>query len=513
MVGLAQDIVNVIDWEASIASVLLDIRSDFILSPHFDAVFQRNSKSLIESAKSDLRSGRYNPRPPITMSVPKSNFLTRPGSILEPKDRLIHQAIVQYSITQIEEQLDRTRTFSHIPSQDEEFLFEQSNIGWKRFQNAVSHICEENAYIIKTDIANYFETIPQHVVINLLSASGVPPEIVRLLEEQLLSFRGRSSTGILQGIYPSDVLGNFYLSDFDSDCDLKELPSARYVDDIFIGHSDEISARREIVNLSSRLRQNGLALNPAKTKVVSSAEIVSEERELDRMFSEARDEVESNILNIIEGGYGFQGDWINNPEANDGINVELHAVNLLMQFENVTDQQREKIERFCLPILRGANDNSSVPIVLRNLNVRPQLTRLYAGYLSHFAESENIIRRHVSTLINQDDFFCDYQRMYMVAILLGCTNVPNECIRSSLRWLNSNSIGHETRALCAIFCAKFGSAAEKRAVRIRYDNEPSEYVKAAILYSAQYFPTAEKRAAKGAWRGHSEINSFINEII
>ena len=244
MPGLDQIVVQDIDWSNAARNIVLDVRSDFILSPHFDAIYNKCSEQLIEKTTQALRSGGYQPRMPITFSVPKGNFLTRPGSILEPQDRLVHQALIERALPQIEENMDRNRAFSHIPD-GENALFRPSHEGWDAFQVKVKQISDDSQFILRADIANYFETIPQHAVINLLSSSGVQREIVSLLEEQLLSFQERTSTGIIQGIYPSDILGNFYLSDFDADCEMHDLASARYVDDIFVGFADRSKARSE----------------------------------------------------------------------------------------------------------------------------------------------------------------------------------------------------------------------------------------------------------------------------
>src|SRR5680860_1197812 len=95
MTGLDKKIIDEIDWKSAASNIITDLRSDFILSPHFDLVFEHNSEKLIEQTSSDLRAGRYNPRLPITFSVLKGRFLTRPGSILEPADRLVYQALVE----------------------------------------------------------------------------------------------------------------------------------------------------------------------------------------------------------------------------------------------------------------------------------------------------------------------------------------------------------------------------------------------------------------------------------
>ena len=55
------------------------------------------------------------------------------------------------------------------------------------------------------------------------------------LEAILTSYTGeRSSRGILQGMYPSDLLGNYYLAPIDRFLKDYGVPSARYVDDIYV---------------------------------------------------------------------------------------------------------------------------------------------------------------------------------------------------------------------------------------------------------------------------------------
>lgn len=512
MPGLDPAVVQEIDWDKAVQNILLDVRSDFVLSPHFDAIYNSSASQLIEKTAHALRSGAYQPRLPITFSVPKGNFLTRPGSILEPQDRLVHQALIEKALPQIEENMDRSRAFSHVPN-GENALFQPSHSTWDAFQSRVQEISSQSEFILRADIANYFETIPQHAVVNLLSSSGVQREIVSLLEEQLLAFQERTSTGIVQGIYPSDVLGNFYLSDFDADCEMHDLPSARYVDDIFVGFDDRSKARSELVRLNARLRRSGLYFNASKTSILSSEDASYEEGELERLFDEARDEIHGHLSWLSESGYGFQGNWITEGEPPSAEDIELQATKNLLFTGGETDAQREKIERFCLPVLRGADDAAAIDLIFENFNERPQLTRLYASYLTHFSRDSEDIAARVAALIVEDEFFCDYQRMYMIAAILNRESNSASSIIKCLQWMESGQVGPETRALAAIFVAKFGSPQQKRAVRLRYENEPSEYVRSAILYSAQFFAQADRKTAKRAWGGHSAINAMISEAI
>lgn len=364
MPGLANQVIEAIDWEAAAGNIEVDSRSDFILAPHLDVVFREKPSDLIEQLKSKLSAGNFEPQLPITISAPKPGVLTRPGSVLMPQDRLLYQGLIEDMMPEIEAQFDRSRSFSHVPSNEADRLFEPSFDGWNSFQNRVEAICGETSVVLQCDVANYFDTLPQHNLINALEGCGCRTESVRLMEKLLSAFRQKSSQGIIQGVFPSDVLGNFYLTDFDANCSLYGHPSARYVDDFFIGFSNELNARLFLNEMVENLRRVGLALNPVKTRICASQDLLFEHREVDRLFDEARGEVEAARDLVENGGYGFQGDWINSDEVEEaiaeGLDEELLAVRALLDYPDDTPELAEKIDRFTLPYLRAAGDDYGV---------------------------------------------------------------------------------------------------------------------------------------------------------
>ena len=181
MPGIDRKFLAQIDHKSVIAHVKADIRSDFILAPHYNAIFNRAGDELWDNLKQQLRAGTYQPELPITMSVPKERFFTRPGSILRPLDRLMYQALVDNVMEQLEESHDRSRSFSHIPSKEEGQMFEPNHRSWENFQERVAEICDESEFVLKADISNYFERLPQHNLVNLMAAGGCEPEVVNLL--------------------------------------------------------------------------------------------------------------------------------------------------------------------------------------------------------------------------------------------------------------------------------------------------------------------------------------------
>ncbi|WP_152027248.1 hypothetical protein [Brucella pituitosa] len=127
MPGLDRKMIAQVDHEGVIAHVKADVRSDFILAPHYNAIFNKAGDDLWEQLSQQLRAGTYQPDLPITMSVPKERFFTRPGSILRPADRLLYQGLVDHVMDRLEDGLDRTRSFSHIPTDDDGRMFEPNH--------------------------------------------------------------------------------------------------------------------------------------------------------------------------------------------------------------------------------------------------------------------------------------------------------------------------------------------------------------------------------------------------
>lgn len=517
MPGLDRNIISEIDNADVVSHVKADIRSDFILAPHYNVIFNRAGDELWDQVKQQLRSGTYQPDLPVTMSVPKERFFTRPGSILRPADRFVYQALVDNIMDKLEDSLDRERSFSHVPTNTPEHMFEPNHQSWERFQARVAVICDESEFILKADISNYFERLPQHHLVNLMAAAGCSQEVVNLLEEMMLAFRERNSSGIIQGVYPSDALGNFFLSDFDAYCELADILSARYVDDIFMGFPSETEARNGLASLIETLRKDGLHLNEYKTKILPSNEVIREETAIDRLFDEIREEVEDDETYERASPYGFEVEWDEEDEDDDALEddetgLENAAVEQLIQNIGEYPSQQDQIEKFCLPILRSAQSDIAIDHVLRNLKEKPHQTRLYFSYVSTFVRTNQDVVDALEELID-DGGVSDYQRMFVLASLLRAPSVTRATVNTALQWLQNRTVAKETRAMAAIFAAKHGVAQQKRAVRTSYEDEPSDYVRSAILYAARYLGSVERKTCKRAWGGHNAINGLIATAI
>jgi len=114
MPGLDRTVLKSIDPDVAVARICRDIHTDFILAPHYDAIFLRAAEEIWARANELLSSGKYCPELALTVAVPKPRGFTRPGSILTPIDRLVYQVLADIVASTVEAQLDRSRTFSNV---------------------------------------------------------------------------------------------------------------------------------------------------------------------------------------------------------------------------------------------------------------------------------------------------------------------------------------------------------------------------------------------------------------
>lgn len=519
MPGLDRNLLDSVDSDVLFGRIRNGMRSDFLLAPHYRFVFSNSASELWDQVRQQLQSGNYTPGLPLTINVPKPRGFARPGAILEPIDRIVYQLLADLTATDIEEAQDRNRVFSNaLLSPDiEHRMFQPAADCWSRMQAKIKSQCSQGGYFIKADISHYFERLPHHRLINLMRSINCAPGAVNLLEEILLAFRERNSFGIIQGVYPSDLFGNCFLSGFDSYCDLEGVPSSRFVDDIYLYFPDERSASEWLIRISEYLRLEGLNLNENKSGILAAELLLHDETLLDKLFEDARNQAENEVFPV--DSYGFPLDWdyedsnSRGPEAD--VEIETEAFRRLFDQTKNEDfrDQSDKIERFCLPYFAAAGDAYAADSVLDSFLLRPHMTSSYLSYLSNFAKTQEDISIRLQEIFNGNEAIFEYQDMYLMVALLNGDYIKSQTVNKALKILSNRNRVEANRALAALFAAKFGSAHQRNTVRLQYQNESSKYVRAALLFAARYYTAAEKSTCKRAWGRHSLVNSLIASAI
>jgi hypothetical protein len=527
--GLDSDLLKRIDWELALARIIQDLRSDFIYAPHLSFIYRKAQDRLIDRVRSRLASGTYSVGLPLTIEVPKTYRIrvkasirrlgpsySRPGSILLPHDRLLYQALADQAGPIVKASTDSTRSFSHLLEESNSpSMFAPTRKCWAKLQKALTNYSKPNSvrYVLKLDVANYFGSLNQHKLINVLQDAGYPGGLASRLEAVLSRYTGeRSSRGIPQGIFPSDLFGNYYLAPVDLMLKELDVPSARYVDDIYVFLTSVDEGEKLLRAIIPALRSYDLVLNEAKSSIMPKAALVTEEPDLEQLFANAVNEVSSQVDDDEFGtDYGFQSEWEDEEEQDDNLDakdLEIEATKVL--FDSISDYpgNEENIERFCLPLFAAAGADYAVDHVMSSFKKRPSMTQIYCAYLALFLTSS------VQTLMLsmlQDESLFDWQKMWLLAGLSQSKNGEDAVVKAALYLLKSADSHDALRAVAAIYVGRFGNHARRTALRSRYSSV-SNYVQAAIFYSSQKWPSAERATAKASWSGHGMLHDLLTAV-
>lgn len=509
--GMDKKYIESIDFNLAIERITTDIKSDFILAPHLSCIYTDAKEELIKEVKSLLESGKFSPQLPISIDVPKKQRLgargvkrlppnfVRPGSILWPRDRLLYQVLADIAQPIIESKLNRKICFSHIPSDDKskDRMFRTSRDCWNSMQSKLAeYATKDHPVILKADIASCFQSINQHTLINTLDGAGYPKEGIRPLESMLTQMSSsRSSRGIIQGVFPSDLFGNFYLYPIDRYISDKKIPSVRYVDDIYVFFKSHEECDRFVVGLYGELRKLDLNLNEAKSCVTTPTEILTSDPDLDALFSKALEEIhslyEDGGYEEIDTDYGFQTIWVEYDVEIDHGHIELSATQLLYDEINKYPSNMEEIERFCLPMFAAFNSDYALDEVLNKIENTPSMSQIYFSYLSNFLDNEKVISK-IASLLSHMKLQFEWEYIWVLACAIKIDKAPDSMVASFINIVSK--VSHESViALALIAAAKHGDYGRQKTVVDAIEKTHSDYIRGAILFSSKYMHKALKK--------------------
>jgi len=222
------------------------------------------------------------------------------------------------------------------------------------------------------------------------------------------------------------------------------------------------------------------------------------------------DSEEKRALHMI--GYGFQIDWESNDAEStvdriDGFRID--AVEELYKMKNTAKYQKETIIKFCLPLLTKFKSELPLLSVKDDVSKYPHLTKYFAQYLATIDRNNESINQILEKTIFQNCFVFEYQQMWLFSTLLYRRKVSKKMLQLCANYFLNKQAHDSIRAICAIILSSKGSGHDKKLLRDEYNNEPSIFVKSAILYCTRYWGSDERHACKIAWG----TNNFLNELI
>ena len=519
-----------IDFDLALKRVRNDLKTDFIYAPHLGLIFSKAGEHLIEALKNDLTNHGYAPGLPLTIEVPKSFRIpvgaqkrlgpayTRPGSILWPKDRLMYQAFADLAAPIIDGGLDETRSFSHQLSDEKaEAMFQPTRKCWNNLQSKLNEHSqsEDVQYVMRLDIANYFGSINQHLLINVLSDAGFEKWASERLEVTLTALTGaRSSRAIIQGVFASDLFGNFYMAPVDRFLNDINVRSARYVDDLYIFVESVDAADKLLRDLIPILRSYDLSLNESKSSILPKNLLATMEPDLEALFQAAVDEISEQFdEDDFDADYGFQSEWEEDEEKQDDgedLDVELSATIHLFNAMDLYPGQEENVERFCLPLFAKADSPHAIGHVIDAFRKRPAMAQIYSSYLSNFLDQDNV-RQFMNGLLS-DAMLHDWQKMWVLAALMLGEKPEDGEIKIGLDIVRDGNRHEALRAVAGYFVGRFGDNTRRNSLRGIYMQQ-TPYIQAAIYASSRFWPGVEQSNARAMWGDNGLLNQLLTKAM
>jgi hypothetical protein len=296
------------------------------------------------------------------------------------------------------------------------------------------------------------------------------------------------------------------------------MPSARYVDDIYVFAKNVDEADKMLRELIPFLRTYDLVLNEAKCVIIPKASLITEEPDLEGLFNDAVKEIAGQVEDDdFDADYGFQSEWVD-EEAEEGVaaekqqdtkgDLELKATENLFDSLKTYSGHEESIERFCLPLFTKANSSYAVEHVMDAFKKRPAMSQIYSSYLAKFLTEEKVIDFLVDLLT--DELLSDWQKMWIIAALLQVTPSNDSAIKITLNLFKDANRHDALRAVAAIYVGRYGDLDRRKSLNAMYA-KVSNYVQAAIYYSTRYWKGIEKSNAKTSWGGHGILNVLLTE--
>jgi len=169
--------------------------------------------------------------------------------------------------------INENRIFSYrFMTGSDDKLFNQ-DLGWQAFHRQSLKLADSFNTVVICDISDFYQRIRHHRLENALKQLGDIGDIPKKINKFLSNFSGTYSHGLPIGGPAARLLSELLLNNTDQLLRSQGIQFCRFADDYHLFASSEDEAYDNLLFLSKKLLTNeGLALQKAKTRIMSSAE-------------------------------------------------------------------------------------------------------------------------------------------------------------------------------------------------------------------------------------------------
>lgn len=311
-------------------------------------------------------------RPHRTLLAAKGRVGFRPVTQLDPLDFLVFAALVREIGQEIEDRRvpPKSQTvFSYRFSPTKQGRLFDPQIGYTSFVERAASILSAKrppAYVVVTDIADFYPRIYHHRLENALHAATSKANHVKAIMGLLAGWNGTETFGIPVGSAPARLLAEAILMDVDESLLAHGIAFIRFNDDyrLFAQSFDE--AYRHLAMLGDiLLRNHGLTLQKEKSAVLKRKEF--ESRFLDTPARKEKASLRDKFGALVKSlGLGNPYEPIDYEELDSTQQAIVDSLNLteLLEEELNSREPDYAIIRFAIRRFAQLQDESAVPLLL-----------------------------------------------------------------------------------------------------------------------------------------------------
>jgi RNA-directed DNA polymerase len=228
------------------------------------AQFEARKEYYLDLLHRKLRDGTYRPKPVKRVEIPKSEGGVRKLGIPSVLDRVCQQALVQ----RMEPIFEPTFLASS-------FGYRKGRSPHEAMRKVWRELNEGNVWLVDADLRQFFDTIDQEKLIDLIAEEISDGRVLQLVRDILragVMEEGRwrpTLTGVPQGGVASPLWSNIFLTPFDRRMAEEGFRLTRWADDFVVLCQTREEAQRALASAERILREElGVELHPQKTRIV-----------------------------------------------------------------------------------------------------------------------------------------------------------------------------------------------------------------------------------------------------
>lgn len=243
------------------------IRSKVVGLDKESLALYRDDADRLDTLRTELLTGRYTPEPLQRIEIAKNATESRPIALSSARDKIVQKCLA----TALAAHFDKT--FS-----DKSYGYRIGKGTLRAIHRVRDYLRRGYAHAYKTDIDDFFETIPHDRLLKRLQEEIADHRIVDLIALFLQNgaFRGFDyldhAEGVHQGDALSPLLSNIYLDAMDRWLEERNIVFVRFADDFVLLFKKRKSLESVVANLRTFLDTMGLRLEEKKSYAANAHE-------------------------------------------------------------------------------------------------------------------------------------------------------------------------------------------------------------------------------------------------